>query len=285
MIRLPSSLRALRSVRAIPVLRGHITSKAYTPQPSSQSAKSFTRRALPLASSFSFILLGFVASNAYNKQDDSLAEDSVDVDPEVIDVRVTDERAKKTQFESPISRANRILRNSERSIALDGVRVDTCGVPSNSIDGEDRCTVAEVSWELPNGNQENLFCWAIYDGHAGDATARVLQSTLHDYVFTNVSKLYTEAVSTEAGTRPGSREIEQAIRTSFVMMDETIMKQAEEHLKDPSFPPASAQVINSLAPALSGSCALLSLFEPSTSTLRVACVGDSRAVSRECASL
>jgi len=38
------------------------------------------------------------------------------------------------------------------------------------------------------------------------------------------------------------------------------------------------EALSLLAPGYAGSCCLLSIFDPSTSLLRVACVGDSRAV-------
>ncbi|KAF1349892.1 phosphatase 2C-domain-containing protein [Delphinella strobiligena] len=61
-------------------------------------------------------------------------------------------------------------------------------------------------------------------------------------------------------------------------MDAMIMAEAEKALDDPKLPPASFEAIHALAPALSGSCALLALYESSSSILRVANVGDSRAV-------
>lgn len=42
--------------------------------------------------------------------------------------------------------------------------------------------------------------------------------------------------------------------------------------------PCDPDTMSSLAPAIGGSCALLSIFDPESSSLRVACVGDSRAV-------
>lgn len=44
------------------------------------------------------------------------------------------------------------------------------------------------------------------------------------------------------------------------------------------FPAANAAAVSALTPAFSGSCALLAAFDPEQNKLRVACVGDSRAV-------
>ena len=44
------------------------------------------------------------------------------------------------------------------------------------------------------------------------------------------------------------------------------------------YPAANAAAISALTPAFSGSCALLAAFDPQLNKLRVACVGDSRAV-------
>lgn len=68
---------------------------------------------------------------------------------------------------------------------------------------------------------------------------------------------------------------QRAISDGFVNLDGSIIKsasrvaQSEEPLKNK---------VKKLAPAWSGSCALLSLYDPVTSTLHVACTGDSRAV-------
>jgi pyruvate dehydrogenase phosphatase len=66
-----------------------------------------------------------------------------------------------------------------------------------------------------------------------------------------------------------------AIRKAFNNLDNEITRAALNSLSEP---PASARAITDLAPAVSGSCALLSIFDQQHSMLRVACVGDSRAV-------
>lgn len=63
---------------------------------------------------------------------------------------------------------------------------------------------------------------------------------------------------------------------SFVRLDNDMMNRAK-HAGN-WYPPASGPAITALTPAFSGSCALLSMYDPNTTKLRVACVGDSRAV-------
>lgn len=74
---------------------------------------------------------------------------------------------------------------------------------------------------------------------------------------------------------PTQESVEQAIKSGFVRLDDEIInKSVERVFKNPSKLMAAEQ----LAPALSGSCALLAFYEPRTQLLRVACTGDSRAV-------
>lgn len=74
-----------------------------------------------------------------------------------------------------------------------------------------------------------------------------------------------------------SANVDAAIKTAFVNLDDRILSNAESAAKS-SKSPASAEVIAALAPAIAGSCALLTMYDPSTSVLRTAVAGDSRAV-------
>jgi pyruvate dehydrogenase phosphatase len=71
--------------------------------------------------------------------------------------------------------------------------------------------------------------------------------------------------------------IESAIKEAFVKLDNRIMDDAKRAV-EASTEVADPDVISALGPAVAGSCALLSIFDPLTSVLRVACTGDSRAV-------
>lgn len=69
--------------------------------------------------------------------------------------------------------------------------------------------------------------------------------------------------------------VQQAIMKAFVDLDDLIVKEA---LTTSQSSISLQHKIKKLAPAYAGSCALLSMYEPATSTLHVACTGDSRAV-------
>ncbi|RFU80105.1 hypothetical protein TARUN_2111 [Trichoderma arundinaceum] len=71
--------------------------------------------------------------------------------------------------------------------------------------------------------------------------------------------------------------IDMAIKTAFTSLDERIMTNARKAVEAEN-EPGSAEVNSVLAPAFAGSCALLTMYEPKTSTLRTAVAGDSRAV-------
>ncbi|OHE90881.1 protein phosphatase 2C [Colletotrichum orchidophilum] len=121
------------------------------------------------------------------------------------------------------------------------------------------------------GSSETLFN-GVYDGHAGWATSLLLKSALIPAVSSSIAQL-------NRGVEDAS--IETAIVKAFTNLDDLIASNAQKAiagLKAGAVEPADSGVIAALAPAIAGSCALLSIFDPATSTLRVACTGDSRAV-------
>lgn len=67
------------------------------------------------------------------------------------------------------------------------------------------------------------------------------------------------------------------IKRAFTDLDDRIMNNALKAAKA-GYEPGSAEVSAALAPAFAGSCALLTIYEPASSTLRTAVTGDSRAV-------
>ncbi|KAI2481188.1 PTC1 Serine-threonine protein phosphatase [Pyrenophora tritici-repentis] len=109
--------------------------------------------------------------------------------------------------------------------------------------------------------------WTIFDGHAGKLTALTLTWLLIPRVSSALSALASTA---------SSPEIESALKNAFLAVDKSIMDRAK--IAANWFPAANAVAFAALTPAFSGSCALLAAFDPQTSTLRVACTGDSRAV-------
>lgn len=101
----------------------------------------------------------------------------------------------------------------------------------------------------------------------GWATASTLQKCLVRHVSRSLRRL-------ERGI--ASEDVDSVIAKSFTELDAAILGKAEKAVK--STKPCDSEAIAALAPVLSGSCALLSIFDPQSSMLRVACVGDSRAV-------
>jgi pyruvate dehydrogenase phosphatase len=122
----------------------------------------------------------------------------------------------------------------------------------------------------PGINQEPWNYWGVYDGHAGPWTSSILQQQLIPLVslYLNVLKDFDEPLT--------SAVINHTIGRAFTDLDDQIMGAAKQAL---SWSGAlTAKGIGLLAPALSGSCAVLAIFDPKSSLLRVACTGDSRAV-------
>lgn len=76
-------------------------------------------------------------------------------------------------------------------------------------------------------------------------------------------------------TDPAS--VDKAIKDGFVKLDDDIVKGALESVTGAGNRPR-AEVIANIAPAISGSMAVLAIYDPATATLRVASVGDSQAV-------
>ncbi|KAF1939024.1 protein serine/threonine phosphatase 2C [Clathrospora elynae] len=119
----------------------------------------------------------------------------------------------------------------------------------------------------PGPGEQKWNYWAVMDGHAGRHTAFFLQWSLIPY-------LSSALLGLPAGA--SSQQIEATMKSAFLNVDRMIMDGARTAAN--WFPAANAAAIAALTPAMSGSCALLAAFDPASSTLRVACTGDSRAV-------
>ncbi|SPJ73203.1 related to Type 2C Protein Phosphatase [Fusarium torulosum] len=129
----------------------------------------------------------------------------------------------------------------------------------------------EDNWDLKMakgvGGVSTLYA-GVYDGHAGWSTSQVLSAALVPYVSGALAGL-TPTSSSEL--------VDDAIKKAFVRLDDRILSNAETAARSGQ-DPGSAAVISAVAPAIAGSCALLTIYDPSTSTLRTAVTGDSRAV-------
>lgn len=72
-----------------------------------------------------------------------------------------------------------------------------------------------------------------------------------------------------------SSEIDQAIKDAFMLLDRDIIQAGAEAIEGDRF---LNDAMAETAPSYSGSCALLTLYDPDRRRLKVACTGDSRAV-------
>ncbi|RDA83397.1 hypothetical protein CP532_4822 [Ophiocordyceps camponoti-leonardi (nom. inval.)] len=169
------------------------------------------------------------------------------------------------------------LRRQEKSFTVnrgEGVtRYDLVQLSSNDPIEDDH---AEKIIEVPTkkggqgGSQDWMF-WGVFDGHSGWTTSATLRRNLISYVARELNTTYTAAKN----GAPSPEAIDLAIKTGFNRLDHEIVYTSVEKVFKAKSKPVAATL---LQPALSGSCALLSFYDSSTQTLRVACTGDSRAV-------
>ena len=158
---------------------------------------------------------------------------------------------------------------SFRVKGLSGVdRYDGTQLGSNAL-CEDRFTHGKFSSPWKDGNQ--WMAWAVFDGHAGWDTAHLLENQL----LAHVRHSLTQVKSTVNAESVPDHIAQQAIAQAFVNLDDSIIKTAMDVAKSKA---PLQDKIKRLAPAHAGSCALLSLYDPISRNLHVACTGDSRAV-------
>lgn len=132
---------------------------------------------------------------------------------------------------------------------------------------EDRFVHGKLASPWDDGGNQWM-AWGVFDGHAGWQTAELLKNQLVPYVRQNLTQASSSAKEDEV--------IQQAIMKAFVDLDDTIIKTAQNTARDSTI--TLADKVNRLTPAFAGSCALVSIYDPVTNTLHVACTGDSRAV-------
>lgn len=145
----------------------------------------------------------------------------------------------------------------------------SCQLPSN-LPCED--TEHAGVFTLFNDPTKDWSTWAIYDGHAGSRTAQVLKENLAFVV----GGYLAEENCMDRPYTPNDSHIIQTIKKAFNYVDDEILREAADRAQ--SGEGDLAHSISILSAALSGSCALMALFDPARSVLRIANTGDSRAV-------
>ena len=181
--------------------------------------------------------------------------------------------------------ATQKLRKTEQSYLVGRgrgvVRYDTVQMPSNNpIEDDHAEKIVEVPQSVsppPEGTtSSDWMFWGVFDGHAGWTTSAKLRQTLISYVARELNKTYKSARTDSSLTLPTPQSIDAAIKRGFVALDhEIVHTSVEKVIKNKKQKAAAAEI---LAPALSGSCALLSFYDSSSKLFRVAVTGDSRAV-------
>ena len=153
------------------------------------------------------------------------------------------------------------------------VRYDIVQIPSNDPIEDDHVEkVVEVpaSPSLPHDSPpSDWMFWGVFDGHSGWTTSAKLRNVLVSFVARELSPLY------KSPAPPTNESIDAALRSAFLALDHEIIHTSVQSVLKANTKRLAAEL---LAPALSGSCALLSFYDSSSQLLRVACTGDSRAV-------
>jgi pyruvate dehydrogenase phosphatase len=196
----------------------------------------------------------------------------------------TDDYGRKVlEMMTPAQATERLRKNEESYLVGRGkgvVRYDIVQLPSNDPIEDDHAekivevpsTVAATDNDAPNSD---WMFWGVFDGHSGWTTSARLRQVLISFAARELNSTYKAALSNAVSPFPPASAIDTALKTAFVKLDNEICQESVNKLtKNPS-KRLGAEL---LAPALSGSCALLSFYDTRSKTFRVACTGDSRAV-------
>ncbi|KAK2763888.1 hypothetical protein FQN54_009506 [Arachnomyces sp. PD_36] len=180
--------------------------------------------------------------------------------------------------------ANERLRRTEESYLVGRgggvVRYDVVQLPSNNpIEDDHAEKIVEVPQSIAGAADgapsSDWMFWGVFDGHSGWTTSAKLRQVLISFVARELNATYKSAASDPAVNVPSPEAIDTAIKKGFVRLDNEIVHESADKVMKANSKRVAAEL---LAPALSGSCALLAFFDTRSETLRVACTGDSRAV-------
>lgn len=196
----------------------------------------------------------------------------------------TDSSGRKVlEMLTPDQAAAKLRKNEESYLVNRGegvVRYDVVQIPSNDPIEDDHVEkIVEVPGSTaaaePGKTSSDWMFWGVFDGHAGWTTSAKLRETLVSYVARELNTTYKAALQDPKLTYPTADSVDAAIKSGFVKLDHDIVHDSVQKVLKAQSKRVAAEL---LAPALSGSCALLSFYDSRSKELRVACTGDSRAV-------
>ncbi|KAM0711963.1 hypothetical protein Q7P35_001333 [Cladosporium inversicolor] len=196
----------------------------------------------------------------------------------------TDHSGRKVLEMLTPEQADAKLRTNEESYLVNRgegvVRYDVVQIPSNDPIEDDHVEkIVEVPDSTaaaePGKTSSDWMFWGVFDGHAGWTTSAKLRETLVSYVARELNKTYKAALQDPQLTYPTPDSVDAAIKNGFVKLDHEIVNDSVQKVLKQQSKRVAAEL---LAPALSGSCALLSFYDSRSKEFRVACTGDSRAV-------
>jgi pyruvate dehydrogenase phosphatase len=212
----------------------------------------------------------------------------------------TDDYGRKIlEMMTPEQATQKLRRNEESWLVGRGkgvVRYDVVQLPSNDPIEDDH---AERTIEVPSSvtvpaegssNSDWMF-WGVFDGHrymcpvgelalangcfSGWTTSAKLRQALIAFVVRELNTTYKSALADPSSPIPSPELVDAAIKKGFLRLDNEIVHESVKKVTKGQSKRLAAEL---LAPALSGSCALLSFYDSKSKLLRVACTGDSRAV-------
>ena len=199
-------------------------------------------------------------------------------------IKDTDDYGRKVlEMMTPEQATERIRKTEESYLVGRGkgvVRYDVVQLPSNDPIEDDH---AEKIVEIPNSvaatsdesTSSDWMFWGVFDGHSGWTTSAKLRQALISFVARELNSTYRAAAGSKAFPFPSPDAIDLAIKQGFVRLDNEICHESVQKVTKSGSKLLAAEL---LAPALSGSCALLSFYDSQSKVLRVACTGDSRAI-------
>jgi pyruvate dehydrogenase phosphatase len=155
--------------------------------------------------------------------------------------------------------ATELLRSGSECSVIDGGRIHSTRLAANTPNHT--VVAADNSDQLA---PSRATCLGIFDGHQGNATAHHLAKHLPAAVL-GMAERATE----------NDADVPVGIKRAFAAVDRELLEFAHELLHSAV---RTVDIVNYASLALSGSCALIALFDPQKRALQVANAGDSRAV-------